>query len=97
MPMPSLKALAPEDVNYLRMKGAFTLPPARIRDELLRCYFHYVHPFAPILDASEFITEYEKGRRSLLLLWSMFIAAASVSRCAKFPPLAVLLTRIPVH
>ncbi|KAF6798183.1 C6 transcription factor [Colletotrichum sojae] len=77
VPMPSIKALAPEDVNYLRMKGAFTLPPARIRDELLRCYFHYVHPFAPILDASEFITEYEKGRRSLLLLWSMFIAAAS--------------------
>ncbi|KAJ0333745.1 hypothetical protein COL922a_010571 [Colletotrichum nupharicola] len=75
--MPSIKALAPEDVNYLRSKGAFTLPPARVREAMVRCYFHYVHPFAPILDANEFITEYEKGRKSLLLLWSMFIAAAS--------------------
>ncbi|KAK2772193.1 C6 transcription factor [Colletotrichum kahawae] len=77
VPMPSIKALAPEDVNYLRSKGAFTLPPARVREAMIRCYFHYVHPFAPILDANEFITEYEKGRKSLLLLWSMFIAAAS--------------------
>ncbi|KAI8288927.1 Cutinase transcription factor 1 beta [Colletotrichum sp. SAR11_240] len=75
--MPSIKALAPEDVNYLRSKGAFTLPPARVREAMIRCYFHYVHPFAPIVDANEFITEYEKGRKSLLLLWSMFIAAAS--------------------
>ncbi|KAJ0309569.1 hypothetical protein COL516b_002816 [Colletotrichum fioriniae] len=77
VPMPSIKALSPEDVNYLRMKGAFTLPPPHVREAMIRCYFHYVHPFAPILDASEFITEYEKGRKSLLLLWSMFIAAAS--------------------
>ncbi|KAF4773737.1 cutinase transcription factor 1 beta [Colletotrichum scovillei] len=77
VPMPSIKALSPEDVNYLRMKGAFTLHPPHIREAMIRCYFHYVHPFAPILDASEFITEYEKGRKSLLLLWSMFIAAAS--------------------
>ncbi|OLN81301.1 Cutinase transcription factor 1 beta 3 [Colletotrichum chlorophyti] len=73
VPMPSIKALAPEDVNYLRMKGAFTLPRPHIREALIRCYFHYVHPFAPILDASEFITEYEKGRRSLLLLWSILL------------------------
>ncbi|WQF80787.1 hypothetical protein CDEST_05801 [Colletotrichum destructivum] len=77
VPMPSIKALSPEDVNYLRAKGAFTLPPVRVRDAMIRCYFHYVHPFAPILDAGEFITEYERGRKSLLLLWSMFIAAAS--------------------
>lgn len=80
VPMPSIKALSPEDVNYLRMKGAFTLPPPHVREAMIRCYFHYVHPFAPILDASEFITEYEKGRKSLLLLWSMFIAAASVGQ-----------------
>ncbi|KAL0944915.1 C6 transcription factor [Colletotrichum truncatum] len=77
VPMPSIKALSPEDVNYLRIKGAFALPAPRLRDTMIRCYFHYVHPFAPILDATEFITEYEKGRQSLLLLWSMFIAAAS--------------------
>lgn len=77
--MPSIKSLLPEDINYLSAKGAFTLPPHNIREALIRCYFHYVHPFSPILDTNEFLLDYEKGRMSLLLLWSMFIAAASVS------------------
>lgn len=80
VPMPSIKSLDPEDLSYLRAKGAFSLPHADVREALIRCYFHHVHPFAPILDTQEFIVEYDKGRTSLLLLWSMFLAAASVSR-----------------
>ncbi|KFY94982.1 hypothetical protein V498_03599, partial [Pseudogymnoascus sp. VKM F-4517 (FW-2822)] len=77
VPMPSITSLLPEDINYLSTKGAFTLPPRHIREALIRCYFHYVNPFSPILDANDFLLDYEKGRISLLLLWSMFIAAAS--------------------
>ncbi|KFZ04751.1 hypothetical protein V501_09014 [Pseudogymnoascus sp. VKM F-4519 (FW-2642)] len=77
VPMPSIKSLLPEDINYLSAKGAFTLPPHHIREAFIRCYFHHVHPFSPILDANEFLLDYEKGRMSLLLLWSMFIAATS--------------------
>ncbi|KFZ10912.1 hypothetical protein V502_07849 [Pseudogymnoascus sp. VKM F-4520 (FW-2644)] len=77
VPMPSIKSLLPEDINYLSAKGAFTLPPHHIREAFIRCYFHHVHPFSPILDANDFLLNYEKGRMSLLLLWSMFIAAAS--------------------
>jgi hypothetical protein len=77
--MPSIKSLLPEDINYLSTKGAFTLPPHHIREAFIRCYFHHVHPFSPILDANDFLLGYEKGQMSLLLLWSMFIAAASVS------------------
>ncbi|KFY43046.1 hypothetical protein V494_02120 [Pseudogymnoascus sp. VKM F-4513 (FW-928)] len=77
VPMPSIKSLLPEDINYLAAKGAFTLPPHHVREALIRCYFHHVHPFSPILDANAFLLDYEKGRMSLLLLWSMFIAAAS--------------------
>ncbi|OBT83848.1 hypothetical protein VE02_05486 [Pseudogymnoascus sp. 03VT05] len=75
--MPSIKSLLPEDINYLSTKGAFTLPPHHILEAFIRCYFHHVHPFSPILDANDFLLDYEKGRMSLLLLWSMFIAAAS--------------------
>ncbi|RDL30745.1 Uncharacterized protein BP5553_10090 [Venustampulla echinocandica] len=77
VPMPSIKSLLPEDINYLWTKGSFTLPPHHIREALIRCYFHHVHPFSPILDANDFLLNYEKGRMSLLLLWSMFLAAAS--------------------
>ncbi|OBT78567.1 hypothetical protein VF21_00957 [Pseudogymnoascus sp. 05NY08] len=77
VPMPSIRSLLPEDINYLSTKGAFTLPPHHIREAFIRCYFHHVHPFSPILDANDFLLDYEKGRMSLLLLWSMFIAAAS--------------------
>lgn len=82
VPMPSIKSLLPEDINYLSTKGAFTLPRRHVREALIQCYFHYVHPFSPLLDANEFLLDYEKGRMSLLLLWSMFIAAASVSICS---------------
>jgi hypothetical protein len=76
--MPSTRSLPPEDIEYLRIKGAFALPPRHIRDALVQCYFHHVHPFAPILDPFQFIVDYESKRASLLLLWSVFVASASV-------------------
>ncbi|KPM45592.1 hypothetical protein AK830_g929 [Neonectria ditissima] len=77
VPMPSIESMQPEDVDYLRSKGVFSLPPQHIRETLIRAYFHHVHPFAPILAANDFIPKYEKGQVSLLLLWSMFLASAS--------------------
>lgn len=76
--MPSIKSLPPEDVNYLRIKGAFTLPPRHIQEALIQSYFHHIHPFAPILNPFQFIADYENNRASLLLVWSMFLASASV-------------------
>ncbi|KAH6695629.1 fungal-specific transcription factor domain-containing protein [Plectosphaerella plurivora] len=75
--VPPVKSLPPEDLEYLRKKGVFSLPPPHILEALIRCYFHHVHPFAPILDPYQFISDYENGRASLLLLWSMFVASAS--------------------
>ncbi|KAH6886758.1 fungal-specific transcription factor domain-containing protein [Thelonectria olida] len=77
VPMPSIDSLLPEDVTYLRAKGALSLPARHIQEELIRCYFHHVHPFSPILEPNDFIAKYEKGHVSLLLLWGMFLAAAS--------------------
>ncbi|KAI5458208.1 fungal-specific transcription factor domain-containing protein [Mariannaea sp. PMI_226] len=69
--------MPPEDVAYIRAKGVFSLPPLKFRDALMQSYFRHVHPFCPVLDASEFIPQYEQGRVSLLLLWSMYVAATS--------------------
>jgi hypothetical protein len=47
---------------------------------IIRTYFHYVHPFFPVVDARSFLDLFENARNdlSLHLLWSMFLAAANV-------------------
>jgi hypothetical protein len=47
--------LQPEDLNYLEAKGALTIPDRTLRDELLKAYIHYVHPYMPLLDLEEFL------------------------------------------
>ncbi|KAJ4178674.1 hypothetical protein NW767_011444 [Fusarium falciforme] len=75
--MPSMESLRPEEIEYLRFKGCFSLPPRELREALVRAYFHYNHPFEPVLDPEDFFNKYSKGHLSLLLLWSMFVSAAS--------------------
>jgi hypothetical protein len=76
------KLLAPEDLDYLRLKGAFSLPEKYVCDQLIRTYFHYVHPFCPIIEAKSFLPAYEKGETDkfgIHLLWCMFLVASHVS------------------
>jgi hypothetical protein len=80
VPHSSAKALQPEDLNYLKVKGAFSLPTLQICKALVESYFEYVHPVSPFVDKSAFLTAYNVGgvqRVNLLLLWSMFSASAS--------------------
>ncbi|KAL1894052.1 hypothetical protein Sste5346_006194 [Sporothrix stenoceras] len=73
-------ALLPEDMAALKARGCFSLPADAVQKVLLRCYFHHVHSFLPILHAGEFVYEYEtRGPQkvNLLLLWSMFFAASN--------------------
>ena len=72
----------PHEVEYLHHQGAFAALPDNICDDLVRCYFHHVHFFLPIVDAAAFLAEYNNNGRqniSLLLFWSMLLAAANVS------------------
>lgn len=71
-----------EDQEYLRRKGAFVFPESRVRESLVRAYFHYVHPFFPIVDIQDFLPKHESGaldKISTHLLWSMYLAACNVS------------------
>ncbi|KAH8125663.1 fungal-specific transcription factor domain-containing protein [Trichoderma asperelloides] len=87
--------LGPEDLDYLRLKGVFSLPGPPVCDLIIRAYFHHVHPFFPIVDAKSFLDMYESPERvnlSVHLLWSMFLAASNVRSDAPSnpPPMAQL-------
>ncbi len=81
VPKATANCLGPEDLDYLRLKGAFSLPTPSVCDLLIRTYFHHVHPFFPIVEARSFLDTYEsaeRGNLSVHLLWSMFLAASNV-------------------
>ncbi|RFU80375.1 dehydrogenase, multihelical [Trichoderma arundinaceum] len=73
-------SLSAQDREYLQCKGVFTLPQRSTCNELLRAYFHHVHPIMPIVDATVLLKFHQTGKASewnLLLLWSMFFVAAN--------------------
>jgi hypothetical protein len=70
-----------EDKEYLAHKGALTVPETRFRNELLRTYVQYVHPFMPVLDLKEFLWPLAKNdgpaHVSLLLFQAVMFAATA--------------------
>ncbi|KAI9772833.1 MAG: hypothetical protein M1840_008715 [Geoglossum simile] len=60
--------IAPDDVEYLAKKGALTIPEVSLRNELLRSYLEYVHPFMPLLELHDFLSIVERGNGKLSLL-----------------------------
>ncbi|KAL2798577.1 fungal-specific transcription factor domain-containing protein [Aspergillus keveii] len=82
-----LKPLPPripeEDLEFLRFRGALSIPESGLRTELLRCYIKWVHSFLPVLNLQEFlrcVAENDPdGNISLLLFQAvMFVATAFV-------------------
>ena len=70
-----------EDTEFLQRKGALTVPDARLRNELLRSYVQYVHPYMPLLDLGDFLHPLEKNDGnspvSLLLFQAVMFAATA--------------------
>lgn len=57
------------------------MPRKDICDELIRAYFHHIHPIMPVIDATTLPHLYPSGDGqpyNLILLWSIFYAAANV-------------------
>ncbi|EXJ87210.1 hypothetical protein A1O3_04169 [Capronia epimyces CBS 606.96] len=71
--------LAAEDVEYLQRKGAFVIPDTALRNELLRCYVQFVHPYMPVLDLQDFLSAIEQNEPanavSLMLFQAVMFAA----------------------
>ncbi|EXJ89764.1 hypothetical protein A1O3_02831 [Capronia epimyces CBS 606.96] len=60
----------PDDITYLQNKGALAIPDQELRNELLRSYAEYMHPFMPLLDFHKFvrIVDQNDGMQSVSLL-----------------------------
>lgn len=82
IPRSNAKSLDPDDLTYLRSKGCFSLPGKEVCKGLMQSYFRLVHPSLPVVDVRAILEPYTTlGFQSvnLLLLWSIFSVAASVS------------------
>lgn len=70
--------LQKEDIDYLAVKGALTIPDTGLRNELLKAYIHYVHNYMPLLDLEEFLQTIVQNdgvhRISLLLFQAVMFA-----------------------
>lgn len=82
-PLPA--KIAPEDIDYLRVKGALSVPSFALQKALLRAYAENVHPYMPLLDLHDFLSiidahDGSRGQTSLFLYQAvMFCATAFVS------------------
>ncbi|KKK16428.1 C6 transcription factor (Ctf1B) [Aspergillus rambellii] len=73
--------LQKEDIDYLAMKGALTVPDVSLRNELLKAYIHYVHTYMPLLDLDDFLQTIAQNdgihRMSLLLFQAVMFAGTA--------------------
>ncbi|OAG42477.1 hypothetical protein AYO21_03353 [Fonsecaea monophora] len=78
-PLPS--CIDAHGAQFLAHKGALTVPDASLRNELLRSYVQYVHPFMPILDLRQFLTPIARNdgfaQISLLTLQAVMFAGST--------------------
>ncbi|KAH7136803.1 fungal-specific transcription factor domain-containing protein, partial [Dactylonectria estremocensis] len=68
------------EMEILRQRGAFLLPPKAICDDLIDSYFRWIHPLMPIINRAQFMAQYRNAEKppSILLLQAMFSAGARV-------------------
>ncbi|EPS40651.1 hypothetical protein H072_5429 [Dactylellina haptotyla CBS 200.50] len=86
---PTPTRIAPDDVDYLVRKGATSIPLEPFRQELVDCYFSYVHPFMPLIEEADWRktttrswegfnpTRHKDDRISLLLFQAVLFAGSA--------------------
>jgi hypothetical protein len=79
-PLPS--KIAAEDIDYLFVKGALTLPGIALQNALLTAYVEYVHPYMPLMDLHEFLNIVNRrdgvnGQTSLFLYQAVMFSATA--------------------
>ncbi|KAL5347528.1 hypothetical protein ACLOAV_007840 [Pseudogymnoascus australis] len=79
-PLPT--CMESEDMMHLWKKGATVIPDIAFRNELLRSYIEFVHPYMPLLDVHDFLRIVdegtgENGRVSLLLFQAVMFAGVA--------------------
>lgn len=78
-----------DDLQFLKHRGAFDLPPKNAIDEFVSNYFQLFHPFFPVVDKYSFLEDYFRSDHeallscrgpSLLLLQAILFTASAVCR-----------------
>ncbi|KAF1984655.1 hypothetical protein K402DRAFT_335789 [Aulographum hederae CBS 113979] len=74
--------IGPDEVAYLEKKGALAVPAPVLRNELLRSYVEFVHPYMPLLELYDFLMIVESGngtlgRISLILFQAVMFAGSA--------------------
>jgi Fungal specific transcription factor domain len=66
------------ELDILRRRGALTLPPRDLCDDLVKAYFKWVAPMVPIINRKRFMEQYRdpKNPPSLLLLQAVCLAGS---------------------
>ncbi|KAF3931563.1 hypothetical protein ABW19_dt0208493 [Dactylella cylindrospora] len=89
---PTPTRIAHDDVDYLVRKGATSIPLEPFRQELIDCYFEYVHPFMPLIEESEWKkttarnwegfdpSRHKDDRISLLLYQAVLFAGSAFAK-----------------
>lgn len=79
-PLPA--RIGPDEIAYLEKKGALAIPTPTLRNELLRAYVEFVHPYMPLLDLHAFVTILDRadgnlGKISLILFQAVMFAGSA--------------------
>ncbi|KAK1145746.1 hypothetical protein N8T08_003984 [Aspergillus melleus] len=73
--------MLPEDLEYLRAKGVFSLPEKAHLDALMAVFLDHVYLLYPIVNRQEFIHQYKNDHPSLILIYAIaFIAVTFASQ-----------------
>lgn len=76
---PRRRNLRPDELKFLKSRGALSIPATPIRDKPLISFLLYVNPFLPVVDVQDFISaiEGESGTQVSLLLFQAVMFAGS--------------------
>lgn len=76
--------ISPEDVAYLKTRGAFEFPPAKTLADYKTIFLERVYPLYPIVNRAEFADHFGEGKMSPILLHAICLIAAT------FCPMSVI-------
>lgn len=71
-----------EEIEILKFRGAFLLPPRDLCDDIVESYFEKIHPTIPLVNRTQFMRRYNDPSNppSLLLLQAILLAGSRVCR-----------------
>lgn len=76
-----VSSLDAADLELLKAKGAFDFPSRHLQEELINAHFTEVHPTAPVINKTEFLSDFHNHRMpSRLLLFAVFTSGSRACR-----------------